>query len=97
MPLKALHSLTVGWGQVKADIAKVDEPLLFFRSATDHVVDASSAAWLLGHIRSTDVEERVLPESFHVATLDNDGPEIFAASVDCIHRLAPTTSKVSER
>jgi carboxylesterase len=95
VPLKALHSLTAGWIQVRADIAKVDQPLLLFRSATDHVVEVSNGAWLLDHICSTDLEERVLHESFHVATLDNDAPEIFAGSVDFIHRLAPATSKFS--
>ncbi len=92
VPLKALHSLTVGWAQIKADIASIDQPLLLFRSATDHVVEASNAAWVLSHVRSKDVEERVLPDSFHVATLDNDAPSIFAGSVDFIRRLAPAAS-----
>jgi carboxylesterase len=93
VPLKALASLTQGWAQIKADIASVDQPLLLFRSATDHVVEPSNAAWVLGHVRSRDVEERVLPDSFHVATLDNDAPAIFAGSVDFIRRLAPAASK----
>jgi carboxylesterase len=92
VPLKALHSLTQGWAQVKADIAKVDQPLLLFRSAQDHVVEPSNAAWILSHVRSSDLTERVLPNSYHVATLDNDAPEIFAGSLEFVRRLAPAAA-----
>jgi carboxylesterase len=92
IPLKAMHSMTLGWAQIKADIDKVVQPLLLFRSATDHVVEASNAAWILGHVRSADVEERVLPDSFHVATLDHDAPTIFAGALEFVHRLAPAAA-----
>ncbi len=92
VPLKALHSLTVGWGQVRADIAKVDQPLLLFRSAQDHVVEPSNAVWILAHVASTDLEERVLADSFHVATLDNDAPAIMAGSLEFVRRLAPAAA-----
>ncbi len=92
VPLKALHSLTQGWAQVKADIAKVDQPLLLFRSGQDHVVEPSNAAWILSHVRSRDLTERVLPNSYHVATLDNDAPEIFAGSLEFVRRLAPAAA-----
>ncbi|MFI5100071.1 MAG: alpha/beta hydrolase [Actinomycetes bacterium] len=92
VPLKALHSLTQGWAAVKADIAKVDQPLLLFRSSQDHVVEPSNAAWILSHVRSTDLTERVLPNSYHVATLDNDAPEIFAGSLEFVRRLAPAAA-----
>jgi carboxylesterase len=92
MPLGALHSMTQGWAQVKADIARVSAPLLLFRSRTDHVVEASNAQWILSHISSQDVTERVLPNSFHVATLDNDAPDIFAGSLDFVRRLAPAAA-----
>lgn len=92
-PLKAAHSMINGlWPTVKADIAKVDQPLLLFRSATDHVVEASNAAWILGHVRSTDVEERVLPRSYHVATLDYDAETIFDGSLEFVRRLAPAAA-----
>jgi len=37
---------------------------------------------------STDVEERMLENSYHVATLDNDAPAIFAETVDFIRSTA---------
>lgn len=92
MPLKPLHSMTQGWSQVKADIAKVDQPLLVFHSPQDHVVEPSNTAWILGHVTSSDVTDRELPDSFHVATLDHDAPAIFAGSVEFVHRLAPAAA-----
>ena len=92
MPLKALHSMTQGWAQVKADIAKVDQPLLVFHSPQDHVVEPSNTSWILGHVASDDVTDRELPDSFHVATLDHDAPAIFAGSLEFVHRLAPAAA-----
>ncbi len=82
IPLKAAHSLTHLWSAVKTDIAAIDQPLLLFRSAEDHVVEASNAAWILSHVSSTDVREIVLMDSFHVATMDNDAELIHRESLD---------------
>jgi carboxylesterase len=90
VPLKALHSLTQLWAQVRQDITRVDQPLLLFRSLNDHVVEPSNAAWLLTHVSSTDLEERLLPSSNHVATLDNDAPAILDGSVEFVRRLTVT-------
>jgi carboxylesterase len=87
IPLKAAHSLTALWKVVKADIARVDQPLLLFRSAEDHVVEPSNAAWVQAHVSSTDVEEVLLPNSFHVATLDHDADVIHRESIAFVERL----------
>ena len=42
---------------------------------------------LLAGISSRDVTERVLDDSYHVATLDNDAPQIFAESAEFIARV----------
>lgn len=89
LPLKAAYSLTQLWAAVKADIAKVSQPLLVFRSAEDHVVEPSNSAWILANATSADKAEVVLPDSYHVATLDNDAETIFAGSLDFVRRLAP--------
>ena len=44
---------------------------------------------LLDGVASTDVTEVVLEDSYHVATLDNDAPAIFAGSVDWIRAHVP--------
>ncbi len=87
-PLKALHSLVQAWDFVVRDLPQVTQPLLLMRSAEDHVVPASSSALMLSRVSSKDVTEVVLDNSFHVATLDNDAPEIFARSTEFVRRVA---------
>ena len=80
-PLKAAHSLAQLWQIVRADLEKIVAPLLVYRSVDDHVVEPVNAEIILGGVSSVDVEERLLHDSYHVATLDNDAPEIFAGSI----------------
>ncbi|MBA2389175.1 MAG: alpha/beta fold hydrolase [Geodermatophilaceae bacterium] len=85
LPLKAAHSLQEFWATTRADLADVDQPILLFRSREDHVVEPLSGRLLIEGVHSSDVEERLLEDSYHVATLDNDAPAIFEASVAWIH------------
>jgi carboxylesterase len=87
-PLRALHSVTELWGLTLADLGRVVAPVLLFRSAVDHVVESSNSALVLAGISSTDVEERVLADSFHVATLDHDAQAIFDGSLSFTQRIA---------
>jgi carboxylesterase len=57
-----------------------------YRSVEDHVVEPLSAQLITQRVSSADVTERVLDDSYHVATLDNDAPEIFRSSVEFIAR-----------
>lgn len=86
-PLRAAHSMMTGWRALRDDLPKVTQPLLVFRSAVDHVVDPSSAALIRSTVSSRDVTERILENSYHVATLDNDAPTIFAESVRFVLRV----------
>lgn len=86
VPLRALHSLTQLWRLVVEDLAKVTAPTLLYRSRVDHVVEALSGRLLREGASSCEVVERILEESYHVATLDHDAPAIFAGSVDWIRR-----------
>jgi carboxylesterase len=87
-PLRPMASLVQAWRQVRADLPRIGCPVLLFRSAEDHVVDPSSARIIRASLGSADVEERVLTDSYHVATLDNDAPTIFAESAAFIGRVA---------
>lgn len=87
VPLKALGSMMAGWKAVRGDLARVTQPIVHFRSAEDHVVDPSSSQIIAGKVSSRDVQERILENSYHVATLDNDAPAIFEESVDFIRRV----------
>ncbi len=86
-PLKALSSMLTGWKELRSDLAKVTQPIIHFRSAEDHVVDPSSSQIIASKVSSRDVQERILEDSYHVATLDNDAPAIFEESVDFIRRV----------
>lgn len=86
-PLKALHSMVRGWKQVREDLPKVTAPLLLFRAPGDHVVDPSSARIIRERVSSRDVTETSLENSYHVATLDNDAPQIFEESAAFIRRV----------
>jgi carboxylesterase len=86
-PLKAGHSQIVAWRSIIRDLPEVTQPVLLLRSPQDHVVPASSSALVLSRISSKDVTEVLLEESYHVATLDNDAPRIFAESADFIERV----------
>jgi carboxylesterase len=94
VPLGALRSLTQLWATTRADLARIDQPLLVFRSAVDHVVEAENSALLLREVSSPDVEERLLPDSFHVATLDKDATTIFSASLDFIRRVSAASQPI---
>ncbi|MGA8846682.1 MAG: alpha/beta fold hydrolase, partial [Nocardioides sp.] len=83
-PLKAIHSFMQAWPALIADLPRVTSPLLYFRSPEDHVVDGLSQPLIVGGVTSTDISEVELPDSYHVATLDNDAPIIFGRSADFI-------------
>jgi carboxylesterase len=90
-PLRALHSLTLLWRLVIADLPRVTQPLLIYRSDQDHVVDARSLGLIRARVSSTDVIVVALRKSCHVATLDLDAETIFSGSLDMVRRLAPGT------
>lgn len=86
-PLRPLASMIKAWKKVRGDLPAITCPVLLFRSAEDHVVDPSSARVILGSISSRDATEVVLRESYHVATLDNDAPQIYAESAEFVRRV----------
>jgi carboxylesterase len=88
VPPHALHSMLGGYRAVVTDLPTVTQPVLLFRSTQDHVVPASSSALILDRISSTDSEEVLLENSYHVATLDNDAPTIFERTNSFIDRVS---------
>jgi carboxylesterase len=86
VPLRALDSMRSMWKITREDLAKVTAPLVVFRSVVDHVVEPLSTQIITQRVSSRDVTERVLDDSYHVATLDNDAPTIFSDSVEFIHK-----------
>jgi carboxylesterase len=92
LPLKGLAAVTAMWKVVVPDLPRVTQPLLYFRSGSDHVIDPSSSPTVLRGVGSVDVEERVLDDSYHVATLDHDAERIFAESAEFVARVTGAAS-----
>jgi carboxylesterase len=89
VPLRALDSMRGLWKATREDLPKVTAPLIVFRSIEDHVVEALSTQVITQRVSSRDVTERILDNSYHVATLDNDALAIFDGSVEFIRKHAP--------
>lgn len=89
-PLRAAHSMFAGFAATKADLGRITSPVLMFRSRTDHVVDHSTSEAMHAALGARDFTERILENSYHVATLDHDAETIFKESVDFIARVSAT-------
>jgi len=85
-PLRALHSGAGLWAAVRADLSRVDQPLVVYKSRVDHVVDPSSLELIRAGIQSPICEVVLLERSYHVATLDYDADVIFRGSADFFRR-----------
>ena len=92
VPLKALVSLQRAWPVVCADLHRITCPVLVYRSRVDHVVEPISGRVLLEGLAGGSIEERVLHDSYHVATLDNDAPAIFEGSLEFVRAHAPAAA-----
>ena len=90
-PLRALHSLTQLWKLVVADLPRVTQPLLIYRSDQDHTVDDSSLLLIRSRVSSDDLTVVALRNSYHVATLDYDAETIFVGSLALMRRLSSAT------
>jgi len=87
LPLKGLHQVTQLWKAVVPDLPKVTQPLVYFQSSEDHVIDRSSARTVLSAVSSRDTTHRVLANSYHVATLDHDAEAIFTETAEFVARI----------
>lgn len=96
-PLRAVHSMMQNWKALRDDLPRVTAPLLFFKSAVDHVVDPSSLRLIRAGVSSKEFIELVLPDSYHVATLDNDAPTIFEESAAFVARVTDPVASQSDR
>ncbi|GAA1703711.1 alpha/beta hydrolase [Fodinicola feengrottensis] len=86
-PLRAANSLSHLWRLARTELPKVTSPVLLYRSQIDHVVESVNSQLLLDGVRSENVTEVVLKDSYHVATLDNDAETIFAGSAEFTRKL----------
>ncbi len=85
-PLRALHSQTKLWADVRGGLHQVTQPTLVYASRVDHVVDPSSLALLRAGAATPELEVVTLERSYHVATLDYEADLIFCGSADFFRR-----------
>jgi carboxylesterase len=83
-PVASVATLPAMWKTTVAALASVTQPVLVYRSAEDHVVGPRSLAVLTAALPYAEV--RPLANSYHVATLDNDAPEIFDGTLAFVQK-----------
>ena len=72
VPVRAAATLPRLWGVTTRHLGDVTQPVLVYRSTVDHVVGPASMRVLLQGLTTSQVTVRECPDSYHVATLDND-------------------------
>jgi carboxylesterase len=75
------------WALTSAELPRVTQPLLVFTSPQDHVVEPTNSAMVMARVSSRSKEQRLLPKSYHVATLDYDAQTIFDDSLSFLRDL----------
>ena len=81
VPVRAAATLPRLWEVTTRHLGDVTQPVLVYRSTVDHVVGLASMRVLLQGLATSQVTVRECPDSYHVATLDNDAGAIFEGSV----------------
>jgi carboxylesterase len=84
VPVRAAATLPQLWKVTQQQLAEVTQPVLVFLSTTDHVVGPASMRVLRGALPASQLTVRELPDSYHVATLDNDAGQIFDGSLEFV-------------
>jgi carboxylesterase len=84
VPVKAAATLPRLWRATRAGLDRVSQPVLAYRSATDHVVGPLSMRLLTAALPAGQLTVRDCPDSYHVATLDNDAQAIFSGSLEFV-------------
>ena len=84
VPVKAAATLPALWRITVRHLDQISQPVLVYRSTVDHVVGPASMRLLQAAVPAAQLEVRDCPESYHVATLDNDAQAIFTGSLEFI-------------
>jgi carboxylesterase len=81
VPARAAATLPRLWRQTARDLPRITAPVLVYRSSVDHVVGPPSMRVLEAGLPSGLLTVRACPDSYHVATMDNDAQAIFTGSL----------------
>ncbi len=96
-PVAAAHELNKMFKDTVRLLPRVTAPVRVYRSAVDHVVSESSMAALHRGLTNAPLEVIRLENSYHVATMDNDAPEIFRGTAEFVRSVASAASPGAAR
>lgn len=85
-PLRPLLTLFEAAGALEGRLSEISCPVLIVTSPQDHVVDPSNGDVLAAAV-SGPVERMTAADSYHVVTLDHDGPAVVEAVVGFCERV----------
>jgi carboxylesterase len=74
MPVAAIAEMAEMLRFVRSVLPEIRQPIVVFRSGTDHVIPRSNAVKVLERIGSERKQLVPCPNSYHVVTLDHDAP-----------------------
>lgn len=74
LPVAAALQMAALTKLVRSELPTIHQPVIVFRSGTDHVIPRGNARKVLRRIGSERKELVDCPRSFHVVTLDHDAP-----------------------
>ena len=83
-PVKAAATLPGLWKVTTRHLDQVTAPVRVYRSTVDHVVGPANLALLRNALPASQLEVIECPDSYHVATLDNDAGMIFDGSLEFV-------------
>ncbi|MBP2266546.1 carboxylesterase [Pseudarthrobacter sp. PvP004] len=84
-PVAAAHQLKKMYKDTAAILPRISSPVRVYKSTVDNVISNASLEFLRSRVQAP-VDVSYLHNSRHVATLDNDAPEIFSGTVDFIQK-----------
>jgi carboxylesterase len=84
VPVRAAATLPGLWRLTQEHLGEISQQVLVYRSTVDHVCGPANLEVLRRYLPQHRLEVRELPDSYHVATLDNDAETIFAGSLDFV-------------
>ncbi len=85
-PLQAVQQLLTFMEKTRDRLEDIKCPALIYRSVEDHVVPPLNSSMIYNEIESEEKEIIDLPESYHVATLDNDKETIADGCISFIKK-----------
>ena len=87
-PVAASYELNKMFKDTVRLLPRITVPVRVYRSAVDHVVSETSMVALRRGLTNAPLEVVRLENSYHVATMDNDAPEIFRGTADFVRSVA---------